>query len=134
MKIILKFIISGGTAAFINFSSFLIFTKLFHFYYLTSSVLAFILSAVTSFCLQKIWTFKNVSIEKLHIQFGIYFSIILLNLTINTSLVYLFVEYLYLGHFVSQVIAGSILAIESFFIFKHIIFKNKVIDLPEKHI
>jgi len=134
MQIIVKFIISGGTAAMANFSSFLFLTKFVSLHYLLSSVLAFIFSAVVSFCLQKIWTFDNQSLDKLHIQFGLYIIMIFFNLIMNTLLVYLFVEYLYFGHFISQVMAGVILAIESFFVFKHVIFKNKIIDLTTKSI
>jgi len=134
MQIIVKFIISGGTAAMVNFSSFLFLTRLVSLHYLLSSVLAFIFSAVASFCLQKIWTFGNQSLDKLHIQFGLYIGIISLNLAINTFLVYLFVEYFFFGHFFSQVIAGVILAAESFFIFRYVIFKNNAIKLKTKDI
>lgn len=129
-----KFIISGSTAALVNFGTFFILNSFFSVYYLLSSVVAFSVAAIASFCLQKFWTFEDQSFRRVHIQFSLFVGIISLNLGLNTLLVYLFVSLLGLSHLLSQILAGILVALESFFVFRHIIFKQQLEDITEKDV
>jgi len=124
-RIILKFIISGGLAAIVNLGTFSILMTRTGLHYITASIAAFSAAALVSFCLQKFWTFENMSLEEVHIQFPLFIAIVSTNLAINTLLVYSFVNFAGLGHFISQMLAGILVAVESFFVFRHIIFKHK---------
>lgn len=122
-KTVTKFIISGSMAALVNFGTFFILLSVLEIYYLLSSVIAFSFAAVTSFCLQKFWTFESLSFKKIFTQFPLFVGVIVLNLLVNTLLVYSFVNIFNLGAFISQVLAGVIVATESFFVFRHVVFR-----------
>jgi putative flippase GtrA len=118
----LKYLISGGTAAFVNLFSITLFVEVVHMHYLPASVLAFSLGFVVSFVLQKFFTFGNTVMHLVHRQLVIYFAIAMGNLTCNTLLVYLFVDLTHLGYFLSQALSGVIIAITSFILYRKYVF------------
>lgn len=120
---VFRFIISGGTAATIDLGFLYIFTDVFFLHYLLSAVFAFILAFGASFSLQKFWTFRDDSMQRIHFQMTLSFVIAAANLGLNTLLMYFFVDYLSLWYMAAQVITGFFLAFESFFIFRFVIFK-----------
>jgi len=122
---ILRFLISGGSATFVDFFFLYAFTEWAGFYYLVSSVLAFLISITVSFILQKFWTFKNNSREDMRQQVLTYISIAVLNLVINTSLVFIFVEYAGFHYLLGQFLSSVFIALESFFVYHFLIFKLK---------
>jgi putative flippase GtrA len=123
-KKIAKYIFSGGIATATNLLVLLTLTELFHVYYLASSVIAFIISIVASFSMQKFWTFGDHSRDNVHTQFALYIVVILVNLVLNTFLVYAFVEWLRLWYFAAQFLAGAIIALISFFAYGNLVFKR----------
>jgi len=125
---ILRFLIAGGIAFTVNIAVLYLFTDILGIYYLISTVWAFVISLGVSFLLQKFWTFQDGSRDKLHIQLPLYLGMQVMNLILNTALMYVFVEYLYLWYLFSQVIIASGIAFSSFFINKTYIFKY---DVPE---
>jgi len=127
MKIIeqiTKFIISGGVTLLVGLSSLYVFTEFFGVWYLFSVVLSFMLSLLSSFALQKFWTFKNKEREKINQQILLYLGITVLNLAINVSAMYFLVEKIGLWYIWAQIVVDAAIAIESFFVYKNLIFKN----------
>jgi putative flippase GtrA len=122
---IIRFIISGTIGAVTDLFLLWLFTTVLGVWYLTSAVVAFVLSFIVSFFLQKIWTFKNREAGKTHIQAGVYLFITLCNLGVNTILVYSFVEYLSFHYLIAQIAASILIAFESFFAYREIVFKKK---------
>lgn len=120
---VIRFVISGGTAAVVDLSLLYLFTDWFGFHYLISAMLAFIAAFGVSFTLQKFWTFQDDSVHKIHSQMTVSFIVALANLVLNTFLMYFFVDYLSLWYIAAQIITGVFLAFESFFIFRFFIFK-----------
>jgi putative flippase GtrA len=125
VKKIAKYIISGGTAAVVDLAALYVFVEWFHMWYVLSAIIAFLIAFCFSFTLQKFWTFKDREVENVHKQATVYFVVSVVNLGVNTLLIYLFVEYLHLHYFVSQIIAGGLLAVSSFFIYSIFIFPKK---------
>ena len=62
----------------------------------------------------------------MHVQMTLYFSIALANLAFNTFLMYLFVDRFHIWYLLAQILASGLIAFESFFISRHIVFKSKV--------
>lgn len=124
-KIILKYIISGGTAAAVNLLLLFFLTDVLGFWYVISAVLAFIVAFIVSFCFQKFWTFEDRSTERVRAQATVYFVVAIVNLTINTVLIYSFVELLAIHYLIAQIFSGIIIACESFFIYRRFIFRHK---------
>lgn len=121
-KQLIKFLISGGISALTSFSSLYVFTEFFNIWYLFSVVIAFFLALLASFLLQKFWTFNNRDREKAGLQFVCYSILALLNLTLNVSIVYFLVEKIGLWYMFAQFFAESFIALESFFVYKFVIF------------
>lgn len=121
---LVRFVISGGTATAVNLGILFLLTHIFGLWYLTSSVIAFMVAFFVSFTLQKFWTFEDTSRNRLRSQAAIYFLIILFDLGVNTALMYFFVEYLHLHYLVAQLISGVMIAVMNFFSYKHLVFKG----------
>lgn len=119
-----RFIVSGGTSAVVDLGLLYVFTDRFGAHYLLSAALAFIAAFFVSFTLQKFWTFEDSSTKRVPIQMSLSFIIASINLGFNTALMYVFVEKLNIWYMGAQVIVGIILAFESFFILRSIIFRK----------
>lgn len=125
-KVYIKYVIAGGTAASIDLGLLFIFTDLFGIWYITSAALAFMLAFFVSFSLQKFWTFRDSSTDGIYQQMSMYFVIAVVNLLLNTGLMYVLVDYFHIWYMFSQVFVGGLVACWSFLIYKFYIFKNNV--------
>ena len=129
-----KYLVSGGTAACVNLGTLYLLTEYAHIYYLQSAVLSFILAFFVSFFLQKFWTFQDMRKEVVHWQMMWYLSLSLINLLINTLLIYTLVEYVHLWYLMAAVVSGALLAVSNFFIYKHVIFTaERKYESPYNH-
>jgi putative flippase GtrA len=116
----LRYILSGGSAALVNFSLLALLVEAFGLWYLAAAVIAFTIALLASFTLQKFFTFSNHARSK-HIltrQFVVYATIALANIAINTLIVYLLVELLSFHYLLAQVVSSATIALYSFFIYR----------------
>jgi putative flippase GtrA len=121
-----RYLVSGSSAAVVDLGLLYGLTEWASLHYLASATIAFVAAFFVSFFLQKFWTFQDHSVERVHAQVALYFVIAVANLGLNTLLMYLFVEYLHLWYLAAQILAGSAIACESFFISRHFVFKTRV--------
>lgn len=121
---VLKYLISGGTAAAVNLLLLYFFTSILGIWYVISAVLAFSLAFIVSFVFQKFWTFEDHSTDGVHVQAASYLLVALVNLCLNTLLIYFFVEFFGIHYLVAQIIASISIACESFFVYRRFIFKR----------
>ena len=85
-------------------------------WYLASSVIGSVISSVVNFLLQKLWTFENKSLEKVHWQV-IAFIFVSVGYTVaNGGMLYLLVDRLHWHYLVAQIIVSSFLGFVSYFI------------------
>ncbi len=131
--VIIRFIISGGTSAFVDLTVLFLLNSVFDVHYLPSAIIAFIVAFGVSFTLHKFWTFRSHS-ESAHKQAILYLGSSLFGLLLNTLLMYLFVDHIFANlHLynmevkvlMSQVIVGLIVACVSYFLSHHFVFKYK---------
>lgn len=123
-KVIIKFLISGGTATAVDLGFLYVFTDIYKIHYLMSAVLAFIIAFCVSFYLQKFWTFRDDNREKLYVQLSQYIAVTLINLGINTYGMFFLVEKWGIKYLLAQIIMSGFIAIFSFIIYRFIIFKE----------
>ncbi|MDP2709125.1 MAG: glycosyltransferase [bacterium] len=123
-KQIIKYLIAGGLAALVDLSLLYIFTDIFKIWYLISASLAFVAAFFVSFFLQKFWTFRDGDKEAMYRQMGVYLAVALINLAINGLLMYIFVDGFKIWYMLAQVMASSLIAVESYFIYKLLIFNK----------
>jgi len=124
-KVIIKFLISGGTATAVDLGFLYIFTDIYKIHYLVSAVLAFVIAFCVSFYLQKFWTFRDDSREKLYAQLSQYIAVTLTNLVVNTYGMFFLVEKWGIKYLLAQIIMSGFIAIFSFIIYRFIIFREK---------
>ncbi|PIR44947.1 MAG: hypothetical protein COV10_01945 [Candidatus Vogelbacteria bacterium CG10_big_fil_rev_8_21_14_0_10_51_16] len=124
-KRIIKYGIAGGTAGVTDLALLYFFTEVAGFHYLFSSTLAFVVAFAISFFLQKLWTFRDDSMERVHTQAIIYLMVALANLGMNTLLMYLLVSLSGLWYIFAQVVASLAIASYTFFINKLYIFRKR---------
>jgi len=121
---IFRFLVSGGTAVLTNVSCLLLLTEYFHIYYLYSSIASFFAGFLVTFFLQKFWTFQNTDLSKAGRQMSLTLIIAGVNLIINTFLLYVFVEFGHMWYLVAQVAASLLISIETYFLYKNLIFRQ----------
>ncbi len=123
---LVRFVISGGTAAFTQLILLYVFSTYFGIWYLLANVLAFCFSFVVSFVLQKFWTFQDGSKDTLHGQLLSYLLVQLVSLAINSVLLGLLVEGAGLHYLLAEFLVLIFVAFTNFFVFKKLIFKRSV--------
>ncbi len=117
---VLRFVASGGCAAIVNIALLYVLTDFAGVWYLISSAIAFIVSFLVSFSLQKFWAFRNKRLEGSHVQMSQHLSIALFNLVLNLAIIYTLVEFAGFHYIPGQIVASIIIAFESFFVFRWI--------------
>lgn len=121
-RMYIKYIISGGTAAMVDLGLLAFFIEVFRFHYLVAATLAFVVAFFVSFILQKFWTFGHSTMDDVYAQAGTYLGIALSNLLINAGLMYLFVDTFGLRYLFSQILAGGLIALFSFVLYRRFVF------------
>ena len=119
---IARFIVAGGSAATGNFALLYTLTEYFHIWYLASSLVAVVAGFITSFILQKFWTFKNKRLDRVHIQAMLHASLSIVNIILNTVLLYTLVEYVHLWYIAAQFFISGGLAFGNYFVYRLHIF------------
>ena len=120
----LRYFICGITAAATNIISIYIFTDVFDIWYLYSSIIAFLVSLLISFILQKFVVFKDIETRNIHQQFSKFFIVAILGVITNTILISLCVEIFGIWYVFSQIIAGFFVMIQNFISYKFFIFNK----------
>ena len=91
-KIYIKYLMSGGAAATTDLGLLYIFTEELGLWYLFSAVFAFSIAFFVSFFLQKFWTFRDTDLKEMRKQMGVYLTVALINLAVNSAGIFLLVE------------------------------------------
>ena len=117
---IVRYLFSGGVAAATNLGLLFVFTHFFGLHYLISGILAFCCAVVVSFIMQKKWAFSDHSTDATHKKFIIFLIVALINLGLNTLLLYFFTDICGVRYLVSQILASGIVAVWSYFIYKKV--------------
>ncbi len=122
--VVVRYIISGGTAAATDLTILYILHSLIGIHYLISAILAYLVAFWVSFLLHKFWTFSSHE-ERTHKQVVMYFGTSSFALALNTLLMYIFVDHIHLPVMLAQFIVGAMVAFCSFFISRNFVFKYK---------
>jgi len=117
----------------VDFAVLYFLTDILGIWYLISATLAFVTAFFVSFSLQKFWTFGDRYTQKIYRQLGLYLTIAVVNLLINAAGMYYLVDKLGVWYILAQVIVYGLLAFESFFVYKYIIFKNVLVAADEQN-
>lgn len=123
-KVYIKYLISGGTATFIDLFLLFIFHSIFDISIVPAATLAFLMAFFVSFYLQKFWTFRDNSKEKIGKQGILYFIVAAANLGVNAIGMYFLAEVLHVWYLLAQIIMCGAIAFYSFLIYNFLIFNK----------
>lgn len=121
---IMRYVISGGMATATNLLFLFILTDFIGVWYVVSAVFSYLVSFIVSFSMQKYWTFKDNSSDRIGSQAIWYISVTTANLGLNTLGIFLLVHYGHFHYLLAQLIVSLLIAIESYFIYR-LVFKSK---------
>ena len=123
--LIVRYLISGGTSAGVNLGLLSLLYYVFHIYYIYAAIVASVIAFCVSLVLHKFWTFQDFSRTDMYIQVGKYMASSLFGLVLNTLFLYILVDHFHFYVYVSQIIAGGVVATITFFISKNLVFNGK---------
>ncbi len=116
------YIIFGGLATVVDWSSFWIAAYRFNVYYLLAVTISFSLGSITNFVLNKILNFKN-KYERWMLQFMVYLLVALVGLGITLLLMWALVGGMLMNKMVARIIVTGIVLIYNFIGHKYITFR-----------
>lgn len=119
---LLLYIIFGVLTTLVNIIIYLLFNKLLGVNYIISNILAWIFSVLLAYVTNRIWVFKsnNSNIIK---EVSLFFAGRLFSGIVDTGLMYLFIDILLIGDFISKIIIQIIVVVMNYLISKLVIFK-----------
>jgi putative flippase GtrA len=126
---VIRYLFSGGLAALTLFGALYFFGEILGLWYIWASTIASVLAFITSFLLQKLFTFKNRQVEGAHKQFVIFVLIGLFNLGANAFLMYIFVDKFEWWYMLAQFITLAIISTWNYFLYKALFTRSAKVNL-----
>ena len=122
----LRYIVVGVLSVAANLAIYTLLLRHLHWWYLVASVTAFCCGGVVSFTLHKFWTFGQRSIRAIPRELPRYLAVVGSNMLLTASLVFVFVQGMDIGPWIANVYANVLVAVWSYIIFKHLVFRERV--------
>jgi len=118
-----RYNIVAGIATAVDFALLILLTEVFQFWYLFSAFMGAVSGGITSFVLERNWTFMKKD-GSLSAQATKYILVWILSILLNVGGLYLFVEFLGFQYIVSKIMVAIIVGIGfNFLMHKNFIFK-----------
>jgi len=121
---LIKFAISGAIAGSVDLIFLILFHGILHWGIVVSTSVAFLLSFLISFYLQRVWTFDSKEGKKVPRQLVLYMLNAFLSLNINGFGMHFLTNELQIWYLLSQLMVNAVLGTLNFFIYKFIIFRH----------
>ncbi len=124
-KKIIKFFIAGGISGGVDLVALHVFHSWLEWGIVLSTSAAFVVAFLVSFTLQKFWTFRDNSQDRIAGQLGMYLINGLIGLYLNGFLMHLLVSGYGVWYIAAQIVVNLIIAIQNFIVYKFIVFKKR---------
>lgn len=122
-KSIIKFFITGSLSGSMDLLTLFVLHQLLGKNIIISTSVAFIVAFLISFSIQKLWTFRNHSQNKLARQLVLYIINAFISLGLNGLAMHYLVVNLELWYLLAQIIVNLFLGLINFITYKYIIFR-----------
>ncbi|MDO8495300.1 MAG: GtrA family protein [bacterium] len=117
---IIRFGAAGATGVLLYYITIYVLTEWIGVWYIASAVAAFVINSVSSFTLQKIWTFQDKSTQAVPRQLVQYFLAAAVFLIANTGLLFVLVEYFHVWYLAAQLVLTVLFSIVNYFVSQRI--------------
>ena len=124
MKQLSSYVFVGGSAALIEWISFFILAKKMGMYYISSTIIAFMLATFTNWLVGRNTTFKNTRKDNILNEIFWVYIVSAVGLIINVTIMFLFVNVLLFDTMIAKIIGTGIVFIWNFVIRQYVIYKN----------
>lgn len=121
-KELILYIIFGVLTTLVNILVYYFFTKIILVNYIISNILAWVFSVFFAYVTNRIWVFesKNENIIK---ECFLFFGGRLFSGVVDTGLMYLFIDILSIGDFISKIVIQVIVVVLNYVLSKLVVFK-----------
>ncbi|MFZ4648357.1 MAG: GtrA family protein [Patescibacteria group bacterium] len=120
-----KFVLSGCLTGGLDLFFLYIFHGIMHIGIIKATSMSFVICFLLSFFLQKIWTFRNRSNDRVLRQMLMYFAVGFMNLNFNGFLMHILVIRFGVWYLLSQLLVNFTLGAGNYIFSKFIIFRKK---------
>lgn len=125
LKNLIRYGLAGGISTLALFGSLFFMKEFLGIYYLTASTIAFTITIIVSFFVQKYWAFQDNSHKRLQKQILLFLMLTLFNFVANISLMYILVDILVLWYILAQVLTIGLITFWSFLFYHFYLFNIK---------
>lgn len=126
--LVVRFVISGGLAAASLFATLYVLTDVLGLWYVASAALAWLVSMLVSFALQRAWTFRTQGRARATRQLTQFMTLGVMNAAINAGLMYALVDRLGVHYLLAQFGLAFLIAAWNFVIMRYAIFTPRAGD------
>lgn len=123
-KRLLRFVISGGCAAFVEYATFFFFVHFLNIQVILAQPLSFSCGVITSYILNKFWVFGHGMKNVKRIELVLFGSLAMFNLFFTTVLMEVSVYLLHIQPLIVKIILMGCVAVWNYVIFNKIIFRS----------
>ena len=120
----IRYLLAGGTGAVVHIGTVFVLSHLLEINYRIATVCGFFLAMGVSFTLQKFFTFRDGSKDRIVVQSSLYLILATFNFSANLGLMYLLVERVGLWPAVAQGATAATIAIWSYLAYSRL-FKTR---------
>ena len=122
-----SYVFWGTGTTIVNYGVYFLCTELLQIHYLTSNVIAWTISVIYAFIVNKLLVFASKS-WKPEIALKELFQFVsarLLSGILETALLFIFVDFFHISDAITKILASIIIVIINYFVSKRLIFKNR---------
>ena len=121
---VVRYGLSGITGGLVQVAFLYVFVDWLALWYIYGVVLAFSISLIITFILQKLWTFQDYSVDSIRRQSSFYILVALSALVLNIVSMYMLVDIFHLWHIGAQVAVVLLVGTYTFLMNRMFTFKN----------
>lgn len=121
---VFRYLISGGTAFVLDFSTLWFLTEIMNFHYLLSSILANGVGLIVTYIFSIFWIFDNRTIKNWVAEFFIFVMIGVVGAVLTIFFMWIITELIGFHYLVSKVITVLLVSLFTFVLKKKILFKK----------
>lgn len=119
---LILYVVFGAFTFFVNLISYFFFESVLGINYLVSNIIAWFLSVLFAYITNRIWVFESKSPDILK-ECALFFGGRIFSGAVDTFLMYLFIDVLFIGDAISKIIVQIIVIVLNYIFSKLIVFK-----------
>ena len=120
---LILYVVFGAFTFFVNVIVYFVFEDVLGVNYLISNIIAWFFSVLFAYITNRIWVFESKSPDILK-EMSLFFGGRIFSGVVDTALMYLFIDVLVIGDFISKIVVQVIVIILNYIFSKLIVFKD----------